>query len=60
MLWRAPVATTALSGQPSHELAASSAKKASGSGMNEIGSSTWPSQSILKASGGILKSVPMA
>ena len=30
MLWSAPVATTALSGQPSHVLAVSSAKYASG------------------------------
>ena len=48
MDWRAPVATTELSGQPSHVFAVIIAKYASGSGMNGIGSSTWRSQSRLR------------
>ena len=59
MLCSAPVATTEFSGQPSQLFAVSRAKYASGSGMNEMGSLTWPSQLILNASGGILNRTPM-
>ena len=60
MLWSAPVATTELSGHPSHVFAPRSAKYASGNGMKEMGSSTWRSQSIRNASSGIRNSVPNA
>ena len=58
MLCSAPVATTELSGQPSHVFAVRRAKYDSGSGMNGIGSCASRNQAIWNVSDGMENAPP--